>query len=240
MSEASCLCCGHVGTPKVSLIDKPEVYVCERCHRRATLPMPEHGFSTEAEGDAYTHGWFDGNEAPRAAGVDASASADPGMSDLLRMSRYEADRTLSTFAGYIRAGNTNEAGEMATKIMRCLTGNPGPIGAERLAGIAGPALPAHSLDGLADWLRTQAKHPCAGEVNGKQWTAWATAVDAACGVQACASTFTTEELDAFYDEWEFAENDPGRIEFHNLIREAERRIAYRAAGVAPVEGKSND
>jgi hypothetical protein len=63
----------------------------------------------------------------------------------------------------------------------------------------------------------------------------------ASGVQACASTFTTEELDAFYDEWEFAENDPGRIEFHNLIREVERRIAYRASGVAlPREPKEND
>jgi hypothetical protein len=26
-------------------------------------PMPENRYSTEAEGDAYTHGWFDGNEA---------------------------------------------------------------------------------------------------------------------------------------------------------------------------------
>lgn len=69
MSEASCLCCGHVGTPKVSLIDRPEVYVCERCHRRSTLPMPEQGFSTEEEGDAYTHGWFDCNEAHRPSGV---------------------------------------------------------------------------------------------------------------------------------------------------------------------------
>jgi hypothetical protein len=27
-------------------------------------PMPKNGYTTEAEGDAYTHGWFDGNEAP--------------------------------------------------------------------------------------------------------------------------------------------------------------------------------
>lgn len=26
-------------------------------------PMPNNGYATEAEGDAYTHGWFDGNEA---------------------------------------------------------------------------------------------------------------------------------------------------------------------------------
>jgi len=27
-------------------------------------PMPENSYSTEAEGDAYTHGWFDGNKEP--------------------------------------------------------------------------------------------------------------------------------------------------------------------------------
>jgi hypothetical protein len=27
-------------------------------------PMPENSYSTEAEGDAYTHGWFDGNAEP--------------------------------------------------------------------------------------------------------------------------------------------------------------------------------
>jgi len=26
-------------------------------------PMPKNGYSSEDEGDAYTHGWFDGNEA---------------------------------------------------------------------------------------------------------------------------------------------------------------------------------
>ena len=53
------------------------------------------------------------------------------------------------------------------------------------AGVEGPEH-APSLAGLADWLRTQAKHPCAGEANGQQWTAWAAAVDAASGVNACA------------------------------------------------------
>lgn len=28
-------------------------------------PMPKNGYATEAEGDAYTQGWFDGNEADK-------------------------------------------------------------------------------------------------------------------------------------------------------------------------------
>lgn len=38
------------------------------------------------------------------------------------------------------------------------------------------------LVGLADWLRAQARHSCAGETNAHRWTAWAAAVDAAHGV----------------------------------------------------------
>lgn len=41
---------------------------------------------------------------------------------------------------------------------------------------------APGLAGLADWLRSQARHPCAGDANGRQWTAWAAAVEATAGV----------------------------------------------------------
>lgn len=56
-----------------------------------------------------------------------------------------------------------------------------------------------------------------------------------------ALPFTDDELDAFYEEWEFAENDPGRIEFHNLVREMERRVIARVtAGAVMGEKPSID
>lgn len=43
--------------------------------------------------------------------------------------------------------------------------------------------------------------------------------------------FTNEEVDAFYDGWEFNEEDPGRLEFTSLFREIEHMVRQRAAGV---------
>lgn len=47
------------------------------------------------------------------------------------------------------------------------------------------------------------------------------------GVTQPKQLFTDDEVDTFYEEWEFAEEDPGRIEFRNLVREIEHRVIAR-------------
>jgi hypothetical protein len=44
--------------------------------------------------------------------------------------------------------------------------------------------------------------------------------------------FTDDEVDDFYDRWEFNEEDPGRLEFSSLFREIEYMVRQRALGVA--------
>lgn len=50
-------------------------------------------------------------------------------------------------------------------------------------------------------------------------------------VQAPAKVFTDGEIHAFYEAWEFEEADPGRLEFHSLVREIEHRVLERTRGV---------
>jgi hypothetical protein len=55
------------------------------------------------------------------------------------------------------------------------------------------------------------------------------------GVRALESgrhqVFTDDEVEEFYEEWEFNEADPGRIEFRHLVREIEHRLLKRIDGV---------
>ena len=52
-----------------------------------------------------------------------------------------------------------------------------------------------------------------------------------------AKVFTDDEIHTFYEEWEFEEEDPGRLEFHRLVREVERRVLERTRGVAGTDGR---
>ena len=57
--------------------------------------------------------------------------------------------------------------------------------------------------------------------------------DGVAVVHAPAQVFTDDEIHAFYEAWEFEEEDPGRLEFHSLVREIEHRVLERTAGVNP-------
>jgi hypothetical protein len=65
--------------------------------------------TTEEEGDAYTHGWFDGNEAPRTSGVEpCPCGADkPEPTCTNRHQCWEPCGELGKSAEHVRVGHTD-------------------------------------------------------------------------------------------------------------------------------------
>lgn len=60
-----------------------------------------------------------------------------------------------------------------------------------LRKISGQVRPPRALQGLADWLRLQAKHPCASAADRVALTAWAREVDAADAERRCPALHLT-------------------------------------------------
>jgi hypothetical protein len=111
---------------------------------------------------------------------------------------------------------------------------------ERTGGVLQgcPRKPPPSPDELAGYAQIALAALC--RFVGREPEDWMLAAlpSASLGEQ-LAPVLTHDEIDAFYEAWEFSEEDPGRLEFHSLVRETEYRVLARVAA-SPASKSAGD